>query len=253
MSGEYKLHGQLSLSSINASDVDDPKGISFHIQHPTKSFVVVCSSESEKKIWLRDIQQTIQSCIKRENASGRVRKLSIIGRVEDQQMVQINEGQQVLRSAYRPNMISSPADRESLVNSPGRETKNNTPFSESSDTMETPRDNNDNDVEDDDISSPKQSPPKESLEEKLTNFNILISDLTDDSLNGIFTAGGSFWVNLMDSRSANAISDDVKLRMYGVMKQAKYGAQTGYPDTGTDIILNLTLYYYYYYYYKILK
>lgn len=36
----------------------------------------------------------------------------------------------------------------------------------------------------------------------------------------------------MDSRSANSISDDVKLRMYGVIKQAKFGAQSVYHDTG---------------------
>jgi len=234
MSGEYKVHGQLSLSSINASDVDDPKGCSFHIQHPTKSFVVVCSSESEKKIWLRDIQQTIQSSIKRESAAGRGRQLSIIGRVEDQQMVQINEGQQVLRSAYRP-MISSPADRDS-IQSPGKETRNNTPFSETSDSvLDTTREDNEI-TEEFELNVPKQtpSPPKiESLEEKLAKFNILINDLDDESLNGIFLAGTSFWLNLMDSR-ANSTSDDVKLKMYGLMKQSKFGSQSGYADTGNS-------------------
>lgn len=190
MSGEYKVHGQLSLSSINASDVDDPKGCSFHIQHPTKSFVVVCSTESEKKIWLRDIQQTIQSCIKRESASGRGRKLSIIDRVEDQQMVQINEGQQVLRSAYRPNMlISSPADKD--IQSPG--TRTQTPFSENSDGHVT---HDEIDItEEYELNIPKQqqtpSPPKleETLEEKISKFNNVINQLSEESLNGLFAAG----------------------------------------------------------------
>ena len=46
----------------------------------------------------------------------------------------------------------------------------------------------------------------------------------------IYTIGTSFWANLMDSRT-NSTSDDVKLRMYGLMKQSKFGAQSGY-DTG---------------------
>jgi hypothetical protein len=238
LSGEYKVHGQLSLSSVNVSDVDDPKGCSFHIQHPTKSFVVVCVSESEKKGWLRDIQQTIQSCLKRESATGRGRKLSIIDRVEDQQMVQINEGKQVLRSAYRPNMVGGVASPDREMMNPKPESRNNTPFSESS---------NDNDNDNEDKESPYElnvpktqktpSPPKviETVEEKIMKFNNLINELNEESLNSMFIAGCSFWGNVMDSRSANSIPDDVKLRMYGVMKQAKFGPQCDDKDADPDV------------------
>jgi hypothetical protein len=246
ISGEYKVHGQLSLSSVNVSDVDDPKGCSFHIQHPTKSFVVVCVSESEKKGWLRDIQQTIQSCLKRESATGRGRKLSIIDRVEDQQMVQINESKQVLRSAYRPNNnmaggVTSP-DRETTTNAK-HESRNNTPFSESSNEDIDDDDKNGNEEKESqyEINAPKTkktpSPPKaiETVEEKILKFNNLIHELNEESLNGMFIAGCSFWTNMMDSRSANAIPDDVKLRMYGVMKQAKFGSQCNHRDADPEV------------------
>jgi hypothetical protein len=85
MSGEYKVHEQLSLSTMNVSDVDDPTGCSLFVGHPTKSFVVVAESKEAKQQWLRDIYQTIVSCRKREAHSLEGRKMSIIGRIEDQQ------------------------------------------------------------------------------------------------------------------------------------------------------------------------
>lgn len=57
LTGEYKVHEQLSLNELEASDVDDPLGCSLYIQHPTKSFVIVCESVQSKTFWLRDIRQ----------------------------------------------------------------------------------------------------------------------------------------------------------------------------------------------------
>lgn len=113
---EYKVHGQLALDAMEISDVvDDTTRCSFYIGHPVKSFVVVTSSPSEKQSWIRDLSQAISSCKKRIKAevtaaeSGSMRRhMSIIGRIEDQQMVQMKEAE-TIRSAYStPDAVRLP-------------------------------------------------------------------------------------------------------------------------------------------------
>ena len=64
--GEYKVHGQQSLSAMSVSDIDtDPTQCTLYIEHPYKSFVIRFESPSMKSEWLRDIHQTINNCIRR--------------------------------------------------------------------------------------------------------------------------------------------------------------------------------------------
>ncbi len=65
---EYKVHGQLSLLSMIVSDVDnvsDPTQCSLYIEHPYKSFIITFKKPTLKMQWLRDIQQTCNTCFRR--------------------------------------------------------------------------------------------------------------------------------------------------------------------------------------------
>ncbi len=89
ITGEYKVHAQLSLSTMTVSNVDDPNDCSFYISHPTKSFIVVAESPSIKAQWVRDIDHAIQACIKRstvDKTTGLPRKMSMIGRLEEEKV-----------------------------------------------------------------------------------------------------------------------------------------------------------------------
>ncbi len=87
ITGEYKVHAQLSLSTMTISNVDEPSDCSFYISHPTKSFTVVADSPTIKAQWVRDIEHAIQACIKRstvDKTTGLPRKMSMIGRLEEE-------------------------------------------------------------------------------------------------------------------------------------------------------------------------
>jgi hypothetical protein len=89
MKGHYVVHEQLSLSALSVNDVDtDPNHTSFYISHPIKSFVVVAEAPSMKQQWVRDINQAIVNCKKREtmHQDGPLnRRMSMFSRIEDQQ------------------------------------------------------------------------------------------------------------------------------------------------------------------------
>jgi len=106
MSGEYKVHGQLHLTQMSVADLpSDTTCSSMYITHPTKSFAVVADNPSVKQQWLRDLQQTILNCNKRNSdAMGRGRKQSFLNRIEQQQKAQIKEVKQALGNS--PNRDS---------------------------------------------------------------------------------------------------------------------------------------------------
>jgi hypothetical protein len=63
LGGQYKKHGQLPLHAMTVTDIEnDPTHCSIYIDHPFKSFSVVCPSPLEKNQWLRDIFQAISNC-----------------------------------------------------------------------------------------------------------------------------------------------------------------------------------------------
>jgi hypothetical protein len=66
LSSEIRVHGQLPLTTMHVSDIDsDPSQCSIYIDHPQKSFVMICDTPALKKQWLRDIHQTIANCNRR--------------------------------------------------------------------------------------------------------------------------------------------------------------------------------------------
>lgn len=99
MKKEYVVHEQLSLSALSVSDIEtDTSFTSFYISHPIKSFVVIAESPVMKQQWIRDINAAIANCKKRETAQqdGPLnRRMSMITRIEDQQMKLEKEHQNV--------------------------------------------------------------------------------------------------------------------------------------------------------------
>lgn len=90
MSGEYKVHRQLNLTSLHVFDTEHPT--TFYIDHPSKSFYLMAESSDAKYTWIRDLEQTADACRKRDvDRTGR--KMSIIGRIEDQQQHQLQHQQ----------------------------------------------------------------------------------------------------------------------------------------------------------------
>ena len=94
---EYVSHCALTLNDLVVLDVDDVKQCSFFIQHPQKQFVAVAESPAVKQQWLKDINQAIIHCKKREsmkdvaNEGPKNRRMSIIDRIEDQHNMQLIE------------------------------------------------------------------------------------------------------------------------------------------------------------------
>lgn len=135
MKKEYIVHEELSLNALSVSDMEtDPTFCSFYISHPVKSFVVICASPQDKQLWLREINQTIANCHKREivAVNGVVnRRMSIVSRLESQQIVQRQETEQLTRmsmtsaSSLPLPLLQTPNTTDSLpLSSP--------PFSETS-------------------------------------------------------------------------------------------------------------------------
>ena len=115
MTGEYKVHGQLHLTLMSATDlVADNNKCSFYITHPTKSFAVVAESPSVKLTWLRDLQTTIQNCCKRaaSDPAGRGRKQSFLNRIDSQVKMQIKEAGSLGSNSPTRDSISSPRGGE---------------------------------------------------------------------------------------------------------------------------------------------
>lgn len=117
MKKEYIVHEELSLNALSVSDLDtDPTYCSFYISHPIKSFVVICPSPQDKQQWLREINQTIASCHKREIVAinGVInRRMSIVSRLETQQSVQRQESEHLRHTAPStpvPPIMSLPSN-----------------------------------------------------------------------------------------------------------------------------------------------
>ncbi len=78
--GDYKVHEELPLHLMkiveNKSAASTVSSRSFYIHHPNKSFLVVASSEADKKQWFSDIARSIEREIKRKARIESARKAS---------------------------------------------------------------------------------------------------------------------------------------------------------------------------------
>jgi hypothetical protein len=105
MTGQYVAHEQLSLLAMTVQDLENEANYcAFHISHPKKSFTVIAESHMMKIQWIRDINQAIINCKKRETASrdGPInRRMSMYGRIEEQQSRLIIERETSLRTAIQ--------------------------------------------------------------------------------------------------------------------------------------------------------
>lgn len=112
MKKEYVAHEQLSLLAMTVTDLEnDPTYCSFHVQHPTKSFTVVAESPAAKIQWIREINQAIVNCKKREQASrdGPVgRRMSMYGRIELQQSQLLAQRENERKNNTSGMMLGSP-------------------------------------------------------------------------------------------------------------------------------------------------
>lgn len=76
----FKVHEQLPINVLKVADAaGDPTGLSFHILHPKKSFVVAATSVSEKEHWISSIQQAIDEAQRKRPLE---RRLSLLPRLE---------------------------------------------------------------------------------------------------------------------------------------------------------------------------
>lgn len=124
---KYTIHAQLDLQRMTVSDVPtDPTMCSFYIGHEVKAFQVCAESPSEKQYWMRDIAQTIASCHKRQemhsaassSASVDDRRMSLIGRIESQKMVQQSEMESVKRVQERSYIYKGEGEMSPLSSPP---------------------------------------------------------------------------------------------------------------------------------------
>ena len=78
--GDFKVHEELPLHLMkigdNESSASSIKSRSFHIHHPNKSFLVVASSDIDKKQWVDSIRSSIDREIKRKAQIEGARKAS---------------------------------------------------------------------------------------------------------------------------------------------------------------------------------
>lgn len=101
----FKVHGQFDLLSLEVKRTSerDEDSSSFYLEHTIKSFVVFADSPHEKEQWIRDITVAINNCKRRAKASlkGPVsRKMSMLNRIDEQQMEQILEREASVRSGF---------------------------------------------------------------------------------------------------------------------------------------------------------
>jgi hypothetical protein len=108
MKNQFVVHEQLSLSALSVNDIDtDNNHTSFYISHPIKSFVVIADSPVSKLQWIREINQAIINCKKRETMQQEGplnRRMSMFSRIEDQQEKLVKENQTL-------NAVPSSANR----------------------------------------------------------------------------------------------------------------------------------------------
>ena len=68
--GDYKVHEELPLHLMKIEDQGNgssgAKQHSFYINHPNKSFLVMASSETDRRQWVDDINAAIRSEVKRK-------------------------------------------------------------------------------------------------------------------------------------------------------------------------------------------
>jgi hypothetical protein len=210
---EYKVHEQLSLNAMTVQDNEtDANYTSFYISHPVKSFFVVAESPIVKQQWMRDINQTISSCNKREKANleGPInRRMSIYERIDHQQSAQKPQGN-TFESSPERSRGSPRKDVHHVVPRSGSQQHIDTSF-DSPDFQAVPFSNKGTPVHDqfDDIpmlpsppSSPGSAPPLPSAEQRaeaqqkaVVSFSETVKFLSDVPLNSLFQAV-SFFVSV---------------------------------------------------------
>jgi hypothetical protein len=100
---QYRTHGQLPLHSMTVTDMDsDPTHCSMFIDHPYKSFTVVCPSPLAKNQWLRDIFQAISNCNLRAAMEAEARE------EEEKRLDEEGEGEEQGRYSYARTSSSHP-------------------------------------------------------------------------------------------------------------------------------------------------
>lgn len=169
---KYVIHEQLSLLDMGVSDVPaDPTMCSFFIEHPVKNFQVIAESPSAKQYWMRDIAQTIASCRKRQQVNSATpadpRRMSMIGRIESQKIVQQQEQESTKRLQDRAYIYKGEGEMSPL--SPGTAssqhvsyTSQSVPFSTTATPTTSGAESNNNKAQYRDSANLKQS-AKESL------------------------------------------------------------------------------------------
>jgi hypothetical protein len=126
--GQYVVHEELSLLDLQVTDVPtDLTMCSFFVEHPVKSFQVTAENPSVKQAWMRDITQAVASCKKRKQlktaSGGDPRRLSMIGRIESQKVVQQQEQDAVKRGQDRSYVYRAEGEGSPMSPLTGSSTK----------------------------------------------------------------------------------------------------------------------------------
>eukprot|EP00595_Chromulina_sp_UTEXLB2642_P001168 CAMPEP_0196764042 /NCGR_PEP_ID=MMETSP1095-20130614/5284_1 /TAXON_ID=96789 ORGANISM="Chromulina nebulosa, Strain UTEXLB2642" /NCGR_SAMPLE_ID=MMETSP1095 /ASSEMBLY_ACC=CAM_ASM_000446 /LENGTH=1536 /DNA_ID=CAMNT_0042118611 /DNA_START=710 /DNA_END=5320 /DNA_ORIENTATION=- len=234
MSNEYKVHESLPLASMNVSGYqDDPAA--FYVEHPTKSFIVIADSIASQEAWLRDLVMTISNCKKRVKAESQgplSRRMSIIDRIEDQQMmhndsmfkVSPEHHTKAIRNTIRSNSKKLSIDDGNLSGKDILELEEDDDVSDSSELAP--------------LDLPKTPTAEEKLQLKLeaiNTFNKKVLDLSNKQLDTLFNAGVRFW---KDSRGGGSFTDEKRERLQQLFDHIKNITPVKSNNTSIDSDLN---------------
>ena len=104
----YKVHHQLSLEDIAVNGIvaGDDTGCCFSVTHPVKSFIVSCSSITQKQQWYGAIKEASEAAISRKSGQ----RLAMLKRMQSQEM-EVSERQHM--HINRQNSSDGPQRRGS--------------------------------------------------------------------------------------------------------------------------------------------
>jgi hypothetical protein len=268
MKKEFVVHEQLSLAAMTIADLDhDPTACSFHITHPTKSFTVFAESPMVKVQWIRDINHAITSCKKRETArrEGPVnRRMSMFGRIEDQQTQQLLEQETALRTVNSPDRggrlrrASYRLDKkkeDDNGDSDNEDYGTAIPFSAPSTPAHTlgkqysfgEEGSNPNESESceqlvvEEEIAPTAEERAQKQQVRVTEFLELLARLPEKSVNNLYVAGGNFWKGMSSGRNSS-LPDTQQTKIIALQRAARYGSlqAASHPDAAATAITGLT-------------
>jgi len=219
----FKVHQQLTLeeTAVNGIVAGDETGCCFSVFHPSKSFIVSCSSVAEKQKWYCAIKDASEAAINRKSG----KRFTMLKRMQSQEL-EATERQHMHAKTVASPTGDGPVRRGSdpfieatptIVEVPKGLTEQRKLLSTISAVhgMETGDGNADDDGDDDSCQGDQfERTPIE-------NCSDYITGLSSHDATKVFVSALRYWKSQLDVE--NSMSPSAKLKLYGLYKTAKDG------------------------------